>query len=413
MNAAATVRRQIESALEQRIPGALTPRPRILRDLATTGLSELDTLLHGGLPIGAITEVVGPPCSGRTSLALTVLAQLTKAGKAVAWIDASDALDPESAAASGVDLSRQLWVRCGATAAPALTNLPQQNSRTPPGPPLLAENNRTPAPSGGCGATHPRSEVRGLSQAISAFMQPDTFARALTPRCSEPTSTRRNDRSIGTPGATNRKLIANDMEARASGQGHGTNRGGPFDWKPSFTTPRPGKQPSASTAPDPPARSRKSPEWKALDQALRATDLLLAAGGFSAIVLDLAGIPPEFAWRIPLATWFRFRAAADRARTVFLLLTQHPCARSSAELVLRLNPAEFHTAATVITGARFAVTIDRQRFETQPAPSPAEPSTCLHLVPTRKPPQRETAYGWNGTRSTAWQRPSAWARGGQ
>ncbi|MBE7159390.1 MAG: hypothetical protein INR62_13325 [Rhodospirillales bacterium] len=160
---------------------------------------------------------------------------------------------------------------------------------------------------------------------------------------------------------------------------------------------------AASLAGEPPKgmRKRNSPVWRALDQALRATDLLLASGGFSAIVLDLGNIPPEFAWRIPLATWFRFRTAADRARTVFLLLTQHPCARSSAELVLRLFPAQAESKETVLTGADFQLRVERRRFETthaEPATDmPAQRST-LHLVPARKQPQRET--GWQ--RATAW-----------
>jgi recombination protein RecA len=70
-------------------------------------------VLRGGLPIGAVSEVVGPECSGRTSLALSFLAQATQASKVCAWIDVSNAFDPLSAAAIGVDLARLLWVRCG------------------------------------------------------------------------------------------------------------------------------------------------------------------------------------------------------------------------------------------------------------------------------------------------------------
>jgi hypothetical protein len=50
----------------------------------------------------------------------------------------------------------------------------------------------------------------------------------------------------------------------------------------------------------------------AMDQALRAMDLLLQAGGFGAIVLDMESVAPEHVSRIPLATWFRYRAAAER-----------------------------------------------------------------------------------------------------
>lgn len=81
-----------------------------------------------------------------------------------------------------------------------------------------------------------------------------------------------------------------------------------------------------------PNRSRP---WSRLDQALRAMDLVLQAGGFGTVVLDLSDVAPEFVSRIPLATWFRFRTAAERTRAALLLLTQHPCAQSSAEVVLR------------------------------------------------------------------------------
>ena len=63
---AATLRRQIEASLANRIPSALTPRLRTIRPVAPTGIQVVDELLKGGLPLGAITEIVGPVCSGRT-----------------------------------------------------------------------------------------------------------------------------------------------------------------------------------------------------------------------------------------------------------------------------------------------------------------------------------------------------------
>src|SRR6266513_634596 len=62
---------------------------------------------------GAVTEIVGPLCSGRTSLLAACLREVARAGGAAALIDADDAFDPVSAARAGVDLSRVLWVRCG------------------------------------------------------------------------------------------------------------------------------------------------------------------------------------------------------------------------------------------------------------------------------------------------------------
>ena len=119
---------EIEAALEQRIPSALTPSPKILSGVNPTGIEPLDDLLNGGLPQGAITKFVGPECSGRTSIALSFLAQITNQEKVCAWIDVSDTLDPESAAAAGVDLRRLLWLRCGAgsdTVRPASYNFKQ------------------------------------------------------------------------------------------------------------------------------------------------------------------------------------------------------------------------------------------------------------------------------------------------
>ncbi|MFZ1009655.1 MAG: hypothetical protein WAN65_22645 [Candidatus Sulfotelmatobacter sp.] len=45
--------------------------------------------------------MVGPECSGRTSLALSFVGRMTGADKVCAWVDVSDNLDPESAAAAG------------------------------------------------------------------------------------------------------------------------------------------------------------------------------------------------------------------------------------------------------------------------------------------------------------------------
>ena len=109
-----------------------------------------------------------------------------------------------------------------------------------------------------------------------------------------------------------------------------------------------------------------------------AADLLLQGGGFSAIVLDMGSLAPEFVSRVPLATWFRYRAAAERTQSSILLLTQHACAKSSAELLLRLQPAEaICDEATVFTGIQPHVEVARQRFT----------QTQSNVIPLRKPPQ--------------------------
>jgi recombination protein RecA len=243
--------------IERRFPSALTPAPRTLRELAASGVAEVDAHLEGGLPVGAISELTGPASSGRTSLALAFLARRTAEGRACAWVDASDAFDPESAAASGVVLPQLLWVRCRD------------------------------------GALTPSEKIRSGIRAAKAG-------------------------AVGT---------------------------------------RPG--------------------WTHLDQALRAADLLLQAGGFASIVLDLGDTPREQANRIPLATWFRFRQAADRARCTLLVLGRAAYAQSAAEVVLECRPARALAAgATALRGFAFEIERRRERFA---------PLTVMR-TPDKKPP---------------------------
>jgi recombination protein RecA len=110
-------------------------------------------------------------------------------------------------------------------------------------------------------------------------------------------------------------------------------------------------------------RSEKGKPWTKLDQALRAADLLLQAAGFAAIVLDLGDTAPEHGNRIPLATWFRFRQAADRTRCSLVVLGQAAYAQSSAAVALECSPLEAETAGgTVLSGFTFRLQRGRQRF---------------------------------------------------
>ena len=254
MPSASALRIQIEHDLERRFPAALTPAPRTIRETAPTGISNVDALLDGGLPVGTISEVTGPESSGRTSLAHAFVAQRTQEDRVCAWVDTHDAFDAETAAANGVSLRQLLWIRC------------------------------------------------------------------------------RNAGVRGKDGA-----------------------------KP----------------------------WTRLDQALRATDLLLQAGGFSALVLDLGSTAPEHGLRIPLATWFRFRQAADRTRCSLLVLAQAPLAQSSAALVLECAPLRLEAQCqTVLSGMKYEVRLSRQR---------------MVLPGARKPPASSwtAAAGW--TVAGAWQ----------
>src|ERR1700675_3302815 len=85
---------------------------RLAPEMVSSGIPQLD-LLTGGLARGCLTEICGAASSGRTSVLLFALARATQRGEVCALVDASDAFDPASAAAAGMEMSRLLWVRCG------------------------------------------------------------------------------------------------------------------------------------------------------------------------------------------------------------------------------------------------------------------------------------------------------------
>jgi recombination protein RecA len=97
-------------------------------EMVSSGAPAIDALT-GGLPRGCLTEICGPSSSGRTTLLLAALAAATRRGEFCAVVDASDALDPHSAAAAGVELDHLLWVRCGEDA-------PQESRGHPNGCPI-------------------------------------------------------------------------------------------------------------------------------------------------------------------------------------------------------------------------------------------------------------------------------------
>ena len=539
MPSASAIRLQVEAALAARIPSALTPAARVVRPVAPTGIDALDEALHGGLPVGAITELIGPECSGRTSVALAFVAGMTQAERVCAWIDVSNAFDPASAAAVGVDLRRLLWVRCGASKSES----PQPETSLDGRLFSLPQRYLIPAPvikglhGGGCGG-HPRREVKGMAQAVSGLLQPESSCQPnIAPRCAEPQ--RRDGSSLGVSSLKNnpagaRQCLTNPDDAGLV-SGHDFSRAETVHQNMLALAPEGSANPIRQTLPEAPAhfagsigtaeqaaeqlvhgkfcnkgtvlagsqtlvsqrralqaaeklkgstvlkghdfsradkiiensgvltpeggfqgiaqrsmsfsttcsapavssvrkitfsvsskavpfqnlpelsfsagskatllqsnghqrhvkpgqREQPGKPWARLDQALRTADLLLQGGGFSAIVLDMGSLAPEFASRVPLATWFRYRAAAESTQASLLLLAQYGCAKSSAELTLRLKPGDaLRDEPTVFTGMTHSVEVARRRF------------TGAHdnVVPLRKPPQKADV--------ACWQSRAAWA----
>ncbi|HKV04356.1 MAG TPA: hypothetical protein VJO53_04515 [Candidatus Acidoferrales bacterium] len=187
---AAALRLHVESSLSARVATPFQYRDRWILQTVPAGIPPVD-LLTGGFPRGSLTEIYGPPCSGKTSLLISALASRTAASEVCALVDARDAFDPPSAKAAGVNLKQLLWVRC------------------------------------------------------------------------------RN-----------------------------------------------------------------------VDQALRATDLLIQGGGFGLIALDLGDTPAHMVRYVPLQVWFRFRRAVECTPTVLVVLEQESNAKTCASLVLQLRAQE-------------------------------------------------------------------------
>ena len=100
---------QIEKNFGKGTVMRLGDRPEMNVDAVPTGSLALDAALGiGGVPKGRIIEIYGPESSGKTTLALHILAEAQKMGGEVAFVDAEHALDPVYAAALGVDTDNML-----------------------------------------------------------------------------------------------------------------------------------------------------------------------------------------------------------------------------------------------------------------------------------------------------------------
>lgn len=87
----------------------LGDKPKVSVDVIPTGSLTLDMALGvGGVPKGRVIEIYGPESSGKTTVALHIVAEAQKRGGDAAFIDAEHALDPEYAKKLGVDIDNLL-----------------------------------------------------------------------------------------------------------------------------------------------------------------------------------------------------------------------------------------------------------------------------------------------------------------
>jgi recombination protein RecA len=79
------------------------------------------------------------------------------------------------------------------------------------------------------------------------------------------------------------------------------------------------------------------PTERAIDRALKALNLVLQAGGFGVVAIDLADVPPAALRQIPFMTWLRVQRAIEGSDTACVLLTSEPLARSAGGLTVSLT----------------------------------------------------------------------------
>lgn len=179
-----------------------------------------------------------------------------------------------------------------------------------------------------------RDEMCALVDASDAF-DPQSAAsagvelgRLLWVRCKGS-----GDRIIGSSGEIKRHSAFGTRHSAKQSQSHLQRTETPkvFTSPDHLITRSPGSPAGAGFA----AAGVGSPD--SLSQALKSTDLLLQAGGFGLIVLDLGDLPIAAARRIPLTTWFRFRRAVENTSTAFIVIEQHSHAKSCATLVMDLT----------------------------------------------------------------------------
>jgi recombination protein RecA len=93
---------------------------------------------------------------------------------------------------------------------------------------------------------------------------------------------------------------------------------------------------SSAARPETGDRRRETSLDRALDRALKALNLVLQAGGFSLVAIDLADVPPVRLRQIPFTTWPRVQRVIEGSDTACVLVTPEPLARSAGGLTLSL-----------------------------------------------------------------------------
>ena len=86
--------------------------------------------------------------------------------------------------------------------------------------------------------------------------------------------------------------------------------------------------------------------WGLLDRALKALNLVLQAGGFGVVAIDLADVPASTLKQIPFTTWMRVQRVIEGSDTACLIVASEPLARSAGGLTVTLSGRPAWTGAS-------------------------------------------------------------------
>jgi hypothetical protein len=90
-----------------------------------------------------------------------------------------------------------------------------------------------------------------------------------------------------------------------------------------------------------------------VEHALRATDLVIHAGGFGVVALDLAEAAPAALGRIPSTAWFRFRRAVETTSTVLTVVAGQPLTKSCSALLIEMKRRNARFTGNLLLGAEY------------------------------------------------------------
>ena len=102
---------------------------------------------------------------------------------------------------------------------------------------------------------------------------------------------------------------------------------------------------------------------RALEQAIKALTLVLQAGNFGLVVLDVADAAREATGRLPFTTWLRLQRIIEHSQTACVLVGTEPMARSSAGLTLNLGRRALGVGSHEEVGSREGIRFRGRQFD--------------------------------------------------